>query len=295
MDEYEGRIEWMNYLKIIWKRKWIILIPALLCAVTAGIFSIMQEPVWEVEAILEGGKFFDIEQNREVLTIEGEQLAGRISEGYYNNLIAVELGFSLEDLPKIRAKNLQWSHIVQVTIRENNIEKAKSTINALFNFIKEDLDKMIETELMSTDSQIEHNNNILDIESQAIENRQKKILKIQKEISLEKERLKLSEENYADIKLLINEKEKQVMTLYNQLERKEKNIEKTKSEIALLNSAKVNIHRTQFIKNPIPSEKPVGPRPGLNAVMACLLGLFIFGLFAFFLEYVDKLKEQKNK
>lgn len=295
MNEYEGRIEWMNYLKIIWKRKWIILIPALLCAVTAGIFSFVQEPVWEVEAILEGAKFFDIEQNREVLTIEGEQLAGQISEGYYNNLIAIEVGLDLNDLPRIRAKNLPWTQRVQVTIRENDVEKAKSIINTLFNFIKENLDKTIETELISTDNQIEYNNNISDIESQGIKNRQKEILKIQKEISEEKERLKLSEENYAEIKLLINEKEKLIMNLYNQIERKGKTIENKKSEIDLLNLAKVNIHRTQFIKNPIPSEEPVGPRPGLNAVMACLLGLFIFGLFAFFLEYVDKLKEQKNK
>ena len=81
MDEYEGRIEWMNYMKIIWKRKWIILIPALLCIVTAGIISFMQEPIWEVEAILKGGNFFDSEQNQEVLTIEGEQLAGQIRDG----------------------------------------------------------------------------------------------------------------------------------------------------------------------------------------------------------------------
>ena len=293
MDEYEGRIDWMNYLKVIWKRKWIILIPALLCACTAGIISFTQEPIWEIDAILEAGKFFDTEQNQEVLTIEGEQLAGQIREGYYNSLVALNLGITMKDLPRIRAKNLQWAQLVQVNIRDTDVEKATNIINTLFDLIKEDLDRKIESELVSTDAQIEHNNNIVEIEIQGIESRKKEILKIQQEILVEKERLKRSEEDYANIKLLITEKEKQVMTLKNQIERKGKKIETVQSEIDIMNSAKVNIHRTQFIKNPTSSEKPVGPKPGLNAALAFLLGLSIFGVFAFFLEYVEKFKEKK--
>jgi len=291
MDEYEGKIEWMHYLKIIWKRKWIIIIPAILCAALVGIISALQDPVWEVEAVLEGGDFFDSEQNVEILTIEGEQLAGQINEGYYNSQVAIKSGLSLKDLPRIRAKNLQWAQFVRVTIRENDVDKATNIINSLFNLIKADLDKKIDLKIKSAEAQIVHNTNIVQMEEQAIEGRKEKIGKLQREIAEEKKRLERSNQDYAEIQMLITEKEKQIMTLNNQLERKGKTIEITKSEIDVLKETKANIHPTRFIKKPEPSVEPVGPQTGLNILFSAILGLFIFGLFAFFLEYVEK---QKN-
>ncbi len=63
-----------------------------------------------------------------------------------------------------------------------------------------------------------------------------------------------------------------------------------KKEINLLNEKKGQIDHTQFIKEPTSSLYPVAPRKKLNIFIGGVLGLFVFSLFAFFLEYLDKLK-----
>jgi len=61
-------------------------------------------------------------------------------------------------------------------------------------------------------------------------------------------------------------------------------------EINLLNEKKGQMNYSQFIKEPTSSLHPVGPKKKLNILIASILGLFIFTAFAFFLEYLEKLK-----
>ncbi|MFW6160581.1 MAG: Wzz/FepE/Etk N-terminal domain-containing protein, partial [Acidobacteriota bacterium] len=60
MDEnqdYYDEINLMDYLNVIWKRKWLIIIPTILLAAAAGVYSFLKTPVWEVEAIIQPSKF----------------------------------------------------------------------------------------------------------------------------------------------------------------------------------------------------------------------------------------------
>jgi uncharacterized protein involved in exopolysaccharide biosynthesis len=48
-----------------------------------------------------------------------------------------------------------------------------------------------------------------------------------------------------------------------------------------------------LVKEPTPSLYPVFPRKRVNVALAGVLGLFMFTLVAFFIEYISK--EQQNK
>jgi len=328
MDEYEGRIEWMNYLNVIWKRKWLIIISTLLCTIVAGVFSFLQPPVWEVDAIIQGGKYFDTERNEEVLIVEGDNLAGQIDEGYYNNLIAVELNLDIKEMPKLKAKNLRWTELVQVSIRAHDVEKASLILRCLFNHLKKEIDAVIDSAFKGNEAQVANYENIIEIENFSIKSLEIEISKLEKEIISIKNKLKKSEENYKNIldqmnaileksdeqgylssyraldeklnverltqeqlTFLISDKENEKRILSAEIEEKRIIIELAEIEINLLNGKIGQINHTQFIKEPTSSIYPVAPRKKLNIVIAGVLGLFVFSLFAFFLEYLEKLKK----
>lgn len=358
MDEYEGRIEWTNYFKIIWKRKWLIIISTLLCAIIAAIYSFLQPSQWKVDAIIQGGNFFDEERNEEVVIVEGEQLAGQINEGYYDNLIVAELNLGVNELPKLKAKNLRWTQLVQISTRASDIEKAKLILNSLFKQIKGDIDKKIDFELNLIETQIEHHKNIIEMENLNIQSREKEKSKLRQKIVPEQNKLKKSEERYKNIlnemdaviekidemekqqiktlpekkgesedlscslysnsllkyfqsytieqkinaemlrqeqiRGFINETEQNIRQLNAEMEQSRKNIEVSMKEINLLKEKKGYINYSQFVKEPSSSLHPVSPRKKLNILIASILGLFVFTLFAFFLEYIQKQKPESQ-
>lgn len=115
---------------------------------------------------------------------------------------------------------------------------------------------------------------------------------------------KLSNEkiNQENLNLSINEKQeelKQVDTeieiLKNSIEKKENEIKGIHNEIELLKDKKARIDYTQIIKEPTSSLHPVAPRKKLNILVAGLLGLFLFTLLAFFIEYIQKQKKLTEK
>ncbi|KKN62273.1 hypothetical protein LCGC14_0513330 [marine sediment metagenome] len=341
MDEYEGRIEWMNYLNVIWKRKWLIIISTFLCALAAGVFSFLQPPVWEVDATIQAGKIFDKDRHEEVLIIEGEQLAGQINEGYFNNLIAAELSLDVMEMPKIKARNLRWTELVKVSIRANDVEKTKQILYSLFNHLKKDLDKKIDVEFIRIDTQISTNENL--IKQTIIEKN-----KIPQEIISAKNKVKISEDRVNSImeemkaaKTRIDELEKQQrkaladkkqvsdaislllysnevqqnLRYYNTLDEKlskekitqedlklnlegkkteieeiNNEIDNIKDQIALLNEKKARVDYAQLIKKPTSSLGPVFPKKKRNVMITGILGLMIFTMLAFFLEYIEKQK-----
>ncbi len=357
MDGYEGTIDWIKYLNVIWKRKWLIMISTFLCALAAGVFSFLQPPVWEVDAVIQGGKYFDRERHEEVLMVEGEQIAGQINEGYFDNLIAAELNLDVKKMPKLKAKNLRWTELVQVSIRANDVEKTKQILYSLFNNIKKDLDKKIDSELKSNAALVAHWESIIEMENLGIQSREIEKSKLKQDIlsarkklknSLERQKNIIDEMNAVlerideiekqqrkvltekkegsatlslllnsnrtqeyfrsdmieqklnvekltqeEINLFINQTEADIRLLNSEIEQKRKNIEISKKEINLLNEKKAQIDHTQFIKEPTSSLYPVAPRKKLNIFIGGVLGLFVFILFAFFLEYLEKLKPKE--
>ena len=149
-QEYKDEIELMDILNVIWKKKWLIILPTILCVIAAGIISFTLPKVWEIDAIIQPGKFFvQTEQGgfEEIFVVEPKQIAGQVTQASYNQLIAAELNLDIRDFPKLSAENLRDTKLVRVSIKEQDIEKAKTILFSLFNHLKRDLDKKIDVEI----------------------------------------------------------------------------------------------------------------------------------------------------
>jgi capsular polysaccharide biosynthesis protein len=153
----EQSINLMEYLEIAWRKKWLILLPTIGCAILAGIYSFSLPKKWEITALIQPGKFTNqtaTGQLEEVVVIDPKQLAGQINQDAYNNLIAAELNLDINNVPALQAENLKDTKLVKVSIRDKDVQKSRAVISSLFSLVKSELDKRIDVETKTIDAQI---------------------------------------------------------------------------------------------------------------------------------------------
>jgi len=164
MNEYQNEIELIDYLNVIWKRKWLIIIPTLFLSIVVGIYSFFLPPKWEIDSLIIPSKFMtQTEQGefKEVIVVDPKQVASQINEKIYDHLIAAELKIDIKKFPKIKADNIRDTKLVRISIVENDVEKAKLILSSLFNHLKQDLDKKVEVEIKGLDTQIASKDNLI--------------------------------------------------------------------------------------------------------------------------------------
>ena len=95
-------IELVDYLRIIWKKKWLILFGTLLFLIIAIVMSYMMKQVYEIDSIIQPGKFFIQNQSghfEQVVVEEPLQIADKVKHRSYNVKIAAELNMSVSNIP----------------------------------------------------------------------------------------------------------------------------------------------------------------------------------------------------
>ena len=150
-------INLMDYVEILWKRKWLIIIPTLFISIAVGIWSFLRTPVWEVDAVIQPSKFISqTEQGQfvEVLVADPKQVAGQINQESYKAIIAGEMNIDLRVFPGIKAENLRDTKLVRVAVRDTDINRASKILNSLFHLLKSDFDRKIDVEIKNVDTQI---------------------------------------------------------------------------------------------------------------------------------------------
>ncbi len=202
-------LELIDYLNILWKRKWIIIIGTLLCMIITGIVSFIIKPVYEVDAIIQPGKFFVEDQSgniEEIVVETPEQIANKVIHKSYNAVIAAQLNVREEQLPRFRAENIRDTLLTRIWVNEEDISLGKRILQSLLEFIKEEMDEKIEVEFNNIDAKIKAN----EIE------RERRI----REIQILNKRLKIIDQRKKDITAeiksvrdKINELEKEQLTV----------------------------------------------------------------------------------
>jgi len=224
----ENEIELIDYLNVLWKRKWLIIIPTFFLVLAAGVISFLLPPKWEIDAMIVPSKFLiQTEQGEfeEIVVIEPKQIAGQINEKSYDHLIAAELNLDIREFPKLKAENLRDTKLVQISIKENDVEKAKLILYSLFNHLKRDLDKKIDVEIKGIDTQVESKRNV--IKSKEIEIKNKKNAIKLKNLLIEgrKNEIKTKQNRIKDKENVIKMKENAIKFKENAIKSKNLNIE----------------------------------------------------------------------
>jgi len=323
----------MNYLNVLWKRKWFIIIATFLFIAVATVISFLLPPKWEVNAIFEPSKFLIQTEGGDFRTRffdNPNAIANYINQGGYNNIIANISNLNITELPKLEAENPTNTSLVRFSIEEKDVEKAKLILNSFLQYLKKFYDRMADFKKEEIDSEIkskETERSLLEEEIQAAKNKfnnikqkkqeiEKEMIDIRKRIEeLEKQRhLILNKKNRNDsdnLSIFIYSNEIQQASLNHILLRgllNDKNMEeeninlgikkteiqqfKIDEEINDLNERRKYIYDAQITEEPTSSISPVSPKKLTNILIAGILGLLIFGMLAFFLEYIEK---QKSK
>ena len=169
MNEYENERELMDYLNVLWKRKWLIIILTFVLVVAVGVGSFFLPRLWEVDAIIMPSKHFFQNQEgqfREYVVDDPKHIAAQINQRTYNSLIIAELNLDIRSFPELNAENLTDTKLVRISIKEKDVEKAKLILYSLFNHLKRDLDKKVDVEIKVIEEEIKANKNKLNISKQ---------------------------------------------------------------------------------------------------------------------------------
>lgn len=320
MNGYENERELMYYLKVIWKRKWFILIATFLSVAAALVISFLSPSSGESYAIIQPSKFISLTKNgefKEVSLVDPKLIAEQINKGFFNNLISSEIDMDIKKLPKFKAENITDTNLLWVSMKEKDIKKAKLFLNSLLEHLKREYDERAKFELNETNTQLnskkkedlrikedikEYKNELNNIKKRK-EYIEKEIdILIKRTEKLEKEQnLSLKEKESSELEYLITLVEslrniiRDEENISLELKNKEKISNQLKKEINDLAERTERIYYAQIIKESISSSSPVSSKKFTDVLIAGILGLLIFGMLAFLLEYVEKQRLKLKK
>jgi uncharacterized protein involved in exopolysaccharide biosynthesis len=207
---------------------------------------------------------------------------------------------------------------VRVSIREKDVEKAKLFLNSLLKHLKEELDEKAKIELQGIKTKLNSDkkeNSRIEQEIKAYYKNELNSIRQRKEY-IEKEigiLMKRTEKSEKEQHLSLNEKKgsefEYLTTLVEllrntikaeeniklELKDKENTSYKLKKRIHNLDERRKRIYYAQIIKEPNSSLSPASPQKLTNVLIAVILGLLIFGMLAFLLEYIEKQKLKLKK
>jgi len=335
MEEYQDETRLIDYLYIFWKRKWLIIIPTLFFAISAGIYGFLLTPVYEINGIIQPSKSIIQTEGgeiKEILFFDPSLLAKLINQSSVNNLAAAELNLDVRSYPELNAENIPDTKLIRVSIRGQDVDKAKINLLSFFNHLKKELDVKADLAINAIETQMESNK----IEKMRME-REIEILKdkvkstglrkkgIEEEISHTTERLDSLKKEQASKLEKSNRNESENMGLLfstNEIQQSQihldtlkellasKNMEEADINIAIeekkerskqlentfnnLKDKKTRIEYAKIIKEPASSPRPVFPKKQLMVLIAGMLGFTLFTILAFFLEYLKKTGSQKG-
>jgi capsular polysaccharide biosynthesis protein len=188
--------ELIDYLRIIWKRKWIIGIGTIVLMAAALVFSFLVKPVYEIDAIIQPGNFFVQDQQGkfdQVVVESPQQIADKARRKSYDAMIAAKLGKDEGVLPEIKAENIKNTLLTRLWVKSSDTELGKGVLRAIIDMVREDIDLKIEVEIKNLDASIKNNEILKQRSIEEIEILGKK-LKItaqrKKDIQIEMESLK---------------------------------------------------------------------------------------------------------
>ena len=133
--EYE-EIDLMDYVKVILKRKWLILVIFFGAAIAAGIFSFLMPKVYKIDTSLEVGIIERAtEATSEQLIESPTQLVEKIKGDVYGIFAREKLGIPEEKYPKIKTENPKDTRLISLAIESAEPQQAKNILEEINNLI----------------------------------------------------------------------------------------------------------------------------------------------------------------
>ena len=219
----------MDFLLVVWKRRWQILLPTLGLILAAGLASFLLPREYDIDSIIRPSTIFAQNEAgtfQEVVVVDPRQIAGQINQKSYDRLIADELKINLPDFPRLRAENLRDTNLIRVSLRDSDTDRGSAILLALFKRLEKDFNRKINVEIKAIDAQVkanefEINRKNLDIKSLEIDQARNR-----DEMRSAANKLKISEARYENLSQEITDVRKRI----DGLEAQQKDVLKAQPE-----------------------------------------------------------------
>jgi len=133
----DEEIEFMDYVRLILKKKWLILATLLLVVTTTALFNLLMPKIYKVDTALEIG------------IIEGQplepqlQVAEKINNGIYG------------ELPGIKASNPDWTNLIGIEAMSKNPQRTKEAMQVIEELIIAEHNNKIDLQKIIIEKEIE--------------------------------------------------------------------------------------------------------------------------------------------
>ncbi len=272
---YEDEINLMDYIQVIRKRKWLIILGTLICMIVAAIISLLMPKIYRGEATFNTAK--------EIITVFGER--GK-------EIIIVKEIITAKEMVSFIGK-LDKEKLKQVLPKTYNLLINSIQLNAL----RDSADKfqlIIEAErvddipiVISGFVEYIDNNPLI---RQSVEEAKERLLKQIEELS------KFIESSKELVKAYDNliKTGRLILVGFNPIELN-KRISDIKIEKLQVEQTLKRLKGIEMVAQPYISSKPVKPKVKQNIVIAGLVSLFAGIFLAFFMEFLEKNKANLGK
>ncbi len=270
-------VELIDYLRVIWKRKWLIFVITLLTIVGTGIMSIRMPKIYQADALIEIGKVIAIPTTTATTptttpVTSPKEMVEYLSFKYGSGPLIVN---GREEEGSLKAQVVEGTNLVRVTMEGPGQEKIKE-------ILKRVIDDLIEDHFERTRASIQ-------TYSAYIERLEADVRKIQREIKPAEEKIEKINPDKEYLPLII--------MAQNYLLNRKDALRKLKQDILFYRSLTRDLERykTKLIGEIKAKKNPVKPKVGRNILLGGTVSLLFSIFLAFFVEYVEKAMIRERK
>jgi len=268
MEEHE--VDLIDYLNVVWKRKYLIIGGTLVTAVAALVVSLAMPKTYEVSRTLKIGSLAvagkSIETREAVIDrLRDHRVLKMLMEKVHSGKVNTEIGglvsISSEPNPNIR-----------YTVQAHDPEAVVQIADKLAEYIIKIHQSFFDKGLQITK---EHEAGLLS----TIRNSETEIQNMKKAMK------GIMESPEVDAPVLI--------LLQANIEDRESSLADLRRELKESRLSRLGSENTSVIAADAPPRYPVKPKVKLSVVLAGTLGLMMFTFVAFFMEYIEKARSER--
>ena len=329
----DDEIELIDYLRVLWKWKWMIVMITFVCMVAAWVVSFMMPKISKVFMTIEPGIIRLDENGRLIHLDSSENMKVKIESGIYNSRILKNLNINpRETQVKFKAANPKGTNLINISSEwtQDQMATGIKALEQLLIELSHDYEdiiqaktKGIDVEILFNLSSIQGKKNQIDSQLSILKNIKARKNKLNQELMTlnddtkkiiqQRDKIlegKTGEDNILPLFYLTSVQQNnayfnQLNNQLNELKSKEdeipanveqlkQDINKINMEIDRLNIKKSYIKNIKLIGKPEASTSPIKPKKELNIALAGVVGFMLAVFMAFFAEYIRKSKEKST-
>ena len=183
---YEDEINLIDYLRVLWKWKWLIIAGTMICAVAAAVTSSQMPKIYRVAMVIEPG-IIGLDKSGNYIYMNSQNISGKINEGSYNKSIKKLLNIdSSKTNLEFKADVGKFTNQIRISAecKEKDVDLGLEASRKLITIISDDYEKVVQKRNNNYDRKIiVKQNEISKIETQERKDIDEQILLKQNQIS----------------------------------------------------------------------------------------------------------------